>query len=185
MALKRFFQSAGAKDHKTYTLQLNAVRLADTALSEYGSGREAILEYHAKRRGIGITFILRASGHFEACVWALERFVKHTKTLRGAPFAPADLRRLVPRNLRFLQSSAEKQIVGLRHTLAHLEQKAFQGKLPQGSTILLLAVGDGLCVGDHLVTWQDLAAWLQDVHKCASDLADYMGDQGGDPVVTA
>jgi hypothetical protein len=185
MALKRLLQSAGAKDHKTYTLQLNAVRLADIALGQYGAGREAVLAYHAKRRGIGITFILRASGHFEACVWALERFVKHVKALRGAPFTPTDLKRLMPRNLRFLKSSAEKQIVGLRHTLAHLEHKALQGKLPQGSTIVLLAVGDGLCVGDHLVTWQDLAAWLQDVHKCASDLADYMPDQGSDCVGTA
>jgi len=83
----------------------------------------------------------------------------------------------VPRNISFLNSSAEKQIVGLRHTLAHLEEKALQGLLPQGTTITLLAIADGLCLGDHLVTWKDLAAWLQDVDKCASDLADYMGEQ--------
>jgi hypothetical protein len=177
MALRRVFQSAGAKEHRSYTLQLNAVRLADMALREYCAGRDAVLGYHTKRRGLGITFILRASGHFESCIWALERFVKHIKALRRARFAPSDLKSLMPGNISFLQSYAEKQIVGLRHTLAHLEEKALQGKLPQGTKIILLAIDDGLCLGDHLMTWRDITAWLQDIHKCASNLADYMGDQ--------
>ena len=105
--------------------------------------------------------------------------MKHIKALRGAPFAPTDLKRLAPRTLRFLRPAAEKQVVGLRHTLAHLEKEALQGKLSQGSTILLLAASGGLCVGDHLVAWQDLAAWLRDAHKCASDLADYQQHPGG------
>jgi hypothetical protein len=41
----------------------------------------------------------------------------------------------------------------------------------------LLATGDGLYLGDHLLNWNDLVTWLQDMHKCASDLADYMDDQ--------
>jgi hypothetical protein len=176
MALRRIFQSGGAKEHKTFTLQLNAVRLADLALREYASGREAALEFHTKRQGLGITFILRASGHFETCILAFERFVKHVKALRRANFVHPDLKRMLPREISFLKSSAEKQIVSLRHTVSHLEERAVKGKLPQDATIVLLATSDGLYLGDHLVPWNDLVTWLEDMHKCASDLADYMGD---------
>jgi hypothetical protein len=177
MALRRIFQSGGAKEHKTYTLQLNAVRLADLTLREYCSGREAVLEFHTKRRGLGITFILRASGHFETCILTLERFVKHIGALRGAKFVDSDLKDLLPRELSFLKSSAETQIVSLRHTIIHLEERAIKGELPQDATVTLLATSSGLYLADHLLPWDDLATWLQDMHKCASNLADYMGEQ--------
>jgi len=92
MALRRMFQSGGAKEHRAFTLQLNDMRLADMALREYSSGRDAVLEFHAERQGMGITSVLRASGHFEGCIWALERFGKHIKVLRGALFAHTDLK---------------------------------------------------------------------------------------------
>jgi hypothetical protein len=136
MALRRIFQSGGAKEHKTFTLQLNAVRLADLALREYNLGRQAALEFHTERRGLVITFILRASGHFETCILTLERFMKHVKALRGANFVHPDLKRMLPREISFLKSTAEKQLVGLRHTLAHLEERAVKGKLPQDATIV-------------------------------------------------
>jgi hypothetical protein len=177
MALRRIFQAGGAKERKTFALQLNAVRLADLALREYNLGREAALEFHTKRQGLGITFIMRASGHFETCILALERFVKHIKALRGASFVHPNLKRILPREISFLKSTAEKQIVGLRHTFTHLEERAVKGKLPQDATVILLATVDGLYLGDHLINWNDIVMWLQDMHKCASDLADYVGDQ--------
>ena len=177
MALRRIFQSAGPKEYRANALQLNAVRLADMALSEYSAGRDAILHFHTEPRGKKIKFIFRAAGHFESCIWALQRFVKHANVLRRAQFVPADLKQLVPRYLSFLRPSAEEQIKDLRDTLAHFEERTLEGKLPPGSVTMLLATSDGLSLGDHSLSWDDLTAWLRDMHKCASHLADYVGDQ--------
>ena len=177
MVLRRIFQSGGAKERRAFTLQLNAVRLGDLALHEYALGREASLGFHRDRKGLGVTFVLRASGHFENCVLSLERFVKHIKALRGASFAHPDLKRLMPRDFSLLRPSVESQIVGMRHLLAHLEEKAVRGELSDDTSVALLATSDGLCLAEQSLTWSNLVAWLQDTHKCASSLADYMGDQ--------
>ena len=77
MALRRIFQQGGAQEHRAYVLQLNAVRLSDTALSEYSYARSTIQAFHLERQGFGVGYITRASGHFENCIWAFERFIKH------------------------------------------------------------------------------------------------------------
>ncbi|MBX9904960.1 MAG: hypothetical protein K2Y31_11430 [Burkholderiales bacterium] len=143
-------------------------------MAEYELARTSIVAFHGKTQGIGIHFITRASGHFESCIWSLERFIKHAKALRSATFIPADLRDLVPRQSSFLQSPVEKQITRMRHTLAHLEGEALKGLLPQGSNIILLAIDRGLSVGGHIVEWKELIAWLQDVHATGAALADYL-----------
>src|SRR5450631_4059039 len=53
MAMRRCFQQGGAQEHNAYVLQLNAVRLADTAVAEYKLARETIRMFHAERKGIG------------------------------------------------------------------------------------------------------------------------------------
>jgi hypothetical protein len=174
--LGRVFQSAAPKEYRANALQLNAVRLADMALSEYCAGRDAALEFHAKPRGKKIKFFFLASGHFESCIWTLHRFVRHVNVLRRAKFVPIGLKQLVPRHLSFLTSSAENGLTGLRDTLAHLEERALKGKLPPGCITMLIAIQDGLCISDQLMIWDDLVTWLRDVHKCASDIAGYVSD---------
>lgn len=172
MAARRIFQSGGAQEHIPYVLQLNAVRLADSCIREYELGREAVRQYHEERESLGIGYLLRASCHFENCIWHLERFTKHSIALRSDRSAPGDLKALIPRTLSFLDK--EGLVTQLRHTLAHMERDALNGALPQGSNIMLLAVSDGLEVGSHLLSWADLEILLRDVHACASALADYL-----------
>lgn len=174
MAMRRLFQQGGAREHTAYVLQLNAVRLADSALAEYELARAQIAAFHGERKGAGIRYILRASGHFESCIWAIERFIKHAKAIRSRTFAASDLGPLIPKSSCFLQSTAERSITRVRHCLAHLEKNALAGQLPQGSNLALLALDEGLSIGSHTIAWPELIAWLTDVHSCASSLADYV-----------
>jgi hypothetical protein len=115
-----------------------------------------------------------ASGHFENCIWHLERFITHAQALRSAQSAPDDLKALIPRTLSFLQSSVKRRVKQMRNSLAHLEREALKGHLPQGSNLASLALITGLEVGSHRIAWDELVAWLRDTHSCASALADYI-----------
>jgi hypothetical protein len=68
MALGRSLLGIGAKDHLTYTLQVNAIRLADLAIAEYMAGYNAVDSYHAETEKFPFSLVLRASGHFETCI---------------------------------------------------------------------------------------------------------------------
>jgi hypothetical protein len=181
MAMRRLFQQAGARDHRAYVLQLNAVRLGDSSIAEYELARLTISAYHEDSTSAGIRYITRASGHFESCIWSFERFIKHAKALRSAQFVPEDLRDLVPRSSSFLHSSVEKRITRMRHALAHLEGEALSGRLPPGTDLILLALQSGLSIGSHQLEWPEFTTWLSEVHTCAGALADYVPTSAEEP----
>ena len=104
----------------------------------------------------------------------LERFIKHAKALRSAQFVPAELRDLIPRQSSFLQSQVERKITRMRHSLAHLEGDALKGRLPSGSSVILLALKTGLSVGEHSISWSELLDWLREINASALALAEYM-----------
>lgn len=172
MAIRRYFLGAGDLKHEAHVLQLNAVRLSDNALAEYTLARDAVLKYHDST-GPGITHILRASGHLENCVWAIERFIKHAKALRANVFVPEELARSIPKNLSVLSSNTERAVTRMRHTLAHLEGQLLKGELPEGSDVILLPKKQGLGVGKHLIPWVDLVQWIIDINACAALLSEY------------
>ena len=173
MALQRYFLGSGPMRHDAYVLQFNAVRLADVALAEYVSAREVVSKFHADHNSPGVHYYHRASAHFENCIWAIERFIKHAKAIRSATFVPQELASLIPKRSSFLQSGVEKSVTRARHTLAHLEAAALKGELPEGSNIALLPLKSGLSVGEHVIQWSSLAQWLTDINTCGSALAGY------------
>ncbi len=174
MAMRRYFLGAGPMVHPAYVLQLNAVRLADCAVTEYSLARETIATFHADHGSPGIHHYNRTSAHFENCIWAIERFIKHAKAIRSAQFVPKELSGLISRKSSFLQSKVESRVMRMRHTLAHLEGEALKGKLPEGSSIALLPLKCGLSVGEHTIAWEQLKQWLTDINASASSLAEYL-----------
>lgn len=174
VVLLRGLAGGGSQDHITHTLHLNCVRLLDATIRDYQLARHAIHCFHACRPSqFGIADIMRASTHFENCIWHFERFIKHVRALRSHKEAEPGLKALLPSSMSFLKPTAERSITQLRHTLAHLENTALSGKLPPGSLITLLPLEDGLCIAEHTIRWDDLAQWLTDAHQCIEKLATF------------
>jgi hypothetical protein len=170
----RALGGGGSRDHTAHVLLTNTVRLLDASIGDYQLGRQAILAFHARDPSqFAIGYIMRASTHFESCIWHLERFIKHARALRSLRSAEPELKALVPKALGLLQQSAEHAITSLRHTLAHLEGAALRGELPQGVTIALLPLDNGLCIADHTIEWNLLVEWLREAHKCVEALANF------------
>ena len=172
--LMRGIGGGGSQDHTSQTLLTNCIRLLDAAVHDYQLGADAISEFHGRDPShFALGHILRATTHFESCIWHFERFIKHAKALRSLISAEADLKLIIPSNLSFLKQDAEGQITRLRHTLAHLEGAAQRGELPVGKLIALMPIDDGLRIGNHTISWDDLARWLTDAHACAKRLAGF------------
>lgn len=172
--LMRGLGGGGSRDHIAQTLLTNCIRLLDAAVNDYCLGAYALNQFHARDpRHFALGHILRATTHFESCIWHFERFIKHAKALRSLKSAEADLKLIIPSGLSFLRQDAEAQITKLRHTLAHLEGAAQRGELPSGKLIALMPIVDGLSIGDQTISWSDLARWLTDAHDCVNRLASF------------
>ncbi len=170
----RVLGCGGSRDHTTQVLLTNTVRLLDASIGDYQLGRQAILAFYARDPNqLALDYLMRATTHFESCVWHLERFIKHVRALRSLKSAEPELRLLVPKSLKCLQKASEHMITSLRHTLAHLEGAALRGELPPGATIALAPIEVGLRIAGHTIEWESLAGWLRDAHKCVEDLANF------------
>jgi hypothetical protein len=117
--------------------------------------------------------LILSTTHFEGCIWHFERFIKHVRALRACPTAEPELKALAPKSSVFLQGEVEGKLTQLRHTLAHLEKRASSGQIPQGASLALLPVKNGLQISDHSLTWDELASWLTEAHECSARLASF------------
>ena len=173
-AIVRGLGGGGSRDHTAHVLSINAVRLLDAAIGDYQLGRQAILSFHSRDPSqFALGHIMRATTHFESCIWHLERFIKHARALKSLKNAEPELKALIPKKLKCLENSSEHAITDLRHTLAHLEGAALRGELPQGAVIALMPMDIGLHIGDHTIRWDSLAEWLQEAHQCVEQLANF------------
>ena len=173
-AVVRALAGGGSRDQTAHILLTNAVRLLDASVRDYELGREALGAFHARDPShMAIGHIMRATTHFESCIWHFERFIKHVRALRSFRTAEPELKALIPRDLSFLKQSAEHAITDLRHTLAHLEGAALRGELPQGVKIALVPLEGGLQIAQHSIDWSLLAEWLTDAHTCVASLANF------------
>lgn len=174
LAVVRALAGGGSRDHTAYVLLANAVRLLDASIGDYQLGRAEVLKFHGRDASeFAIGYLARATTHFESCIWHLERFIKHARALRSHRSAEPELKALIPKDLSFFTQDSERSITQLRHTLSHLEGAALKGELPQGTNIALLPLESGLQVSSHKISWQQLADWLQEAHRCVEALSNF------------
>lgn len=173
-AIVRAIGGGGSRDHTAHVLLTNAVRLLDAAICDYELGRAEVMKFHSRDPSeFAIGYVMRATTHFESCIWHFERFIKHARALRSLKNAEMELRVLIPKSLSFFAQDSEHEITQLRNTLAHLEGAALRGELPQGTKIALLPLEDGLTISSHKILWGPLAEWLSEAHKCVETLANF------------
>ena len=148
-AILRVMGGGGSRDHTAQVLLTNGVRLLDAAIGDYQLGRSEVLEFHARDPSeFAIGHIMRATTHFESCIWHLDRFIKHARALRSLKNAESELKALIPKDLSFFAGSAHA-ITNVRNTISHLEKEARNGELPQGTKIVLAPLKDGLSISSR------------------------------------
>lgn len=182
MALTRFLVAGGSADHNSFVLQLNCVRLMDASIACYNLGRAyANQSIDIADQGIQSWFNLKifATTQFESCILHFHRFCLHVDGLRAARFAEQDLKDMLPRGL--FPGPARNCIRHFRDAIAHQEERAIRGELPQLSFLTLSVLDSGLALGSSSMSWKELAAWIGDGYAITKKVAAFVpSGSGGD-----
>lgn len=173
IALRRFVGQSLTNSDLAYALVLNSVRLADQAVREFDLARTAVLAPTLSVAAIDVTSTLRATGHLEASLSSLERFLKHVKAIRSTTELPRRLKDTLPRSTVLLTSDVERRLTRFRHAIAHTEGELLKGSIQTHSSPFLLTGPTGISLGDHSISWVELVAWLSEAHSLSSSLARY------------
>ena len=171
--LQHYFNSAGPTDYRAYALWMNTIRLGDLCLREYQSARAALMAWYTEDSQAKIANVLRASGHFEACISATERMLRHVKALRSTFFVEKSLKQLLPKNLLLLRGDQERLLIDMRDAITHFEGLLLKGEIPEGSSLSVVANADQLEIGDFKIPIKRFADWITELHACARRLSDY------------
>jgi len=64
-------------------------------------------------------------------------------------------------------------IITFRNAIEHLDDGILKGNIPNGSPIALLVKSDSIELTGNEIYFADLAKWIQELHKLATDLVNY------------
>ena len=172
-AMGRSFTSSGPKGREAYALVMNFVRLVDLAVSEYESGRLAILEFANSNENLRLGSAIRSSAHFEVCIDALKRAINHLKAMRGNSNVPPDLKDLLRRDIRLISGKVEGKVTGMRDAIQHLERDIIKGEVTEGQSFALQPTRDDLQLGSFKIGYDELAEWITEAHTLSGKLIGY------------
>lgn len=168
LMLNRVFRGGGPKDHISYALLANFIRLADQTLQEYKAARNALLEYINRPNNNVFSPLFRATGHCEICLNSLKRSINFAKRIQR------DRNTLqIPRNLSVLSGTVTERIRKFRNAIEHLDKDILKGKIQKGEPISLLVNSDSIELLGEEIYFTEIAVWIQELNSLASALATY------------
>jgi hypothetical protein len=172
-AMQRFFTSGGPQGREAYALVMNFVRLVDLAVSEYESGRLAILQFANSNGDFRLSSAIRSSAHFEVSIDALKRAINHLKAIRGNATVSQALKDFLPRGIRLISGEVEGKVTDIRDAIQHLEERIQKGEIIEGQSFALQPTCDDLQLGSRNLRYIELAEWLTEAHTLSSTLRGY------------
>ena len=105
-------------------------------------------------------------GNFEPCIGLMKRAIVFARRTRRHKSGP----QIGKHNV--LASAGEK-ITNFRNLIEHLDDGILKGNIPTGSPIALLVKSDSIELTGIEIYFTDLAKWIQELHKLATDLVNY------------
>lgn len=167
--LNRAFCGGGPKDSTTNALLTNFIRLADLAVDEYETARRHLGQAVQPSNDPRLHALIKAANHLEVCIITVHRAAELGRKLRDRSRG-----RLVRRRVNVLSDrSGGARIRELRNAIAHLDGQLLSDDRTAGDTVCLVAREDGAEFGKLTVGYGELAAWVQELHELATELAGF------------
>ena len=160
-----FFRKAGPSDYQAKALWVNYIRLVDQVVREYKAAREALQLYVNTPNNVMLP-LFQCIGHFESCISLMKRaivFARRMRRHRGGPQI----------GKHDVLASAGEKIINFRNAIEHLDDDILKGNVPIGSPIALMVKSDSIELTGNEIYFTDLAKWIQELHKLATDLVNY------------
>lgn len=183
-------------NHQLRGVFYNFVRLVDLAIEEYELGRISSESMWAQNAGWTFS---RPTSHYETCVTATHRAILHLKAVRDHTDTPAHFASILPSPPSVLSGVGDKTIGDIRNAIQHLDERLLAKGLTAtnpvkyppiqpGEAIMLAMMGSEFVEGDmttlvmsrlelggNSVTLEDMASWLTELHRHASNFIDAWG----------
>jgi len=169
LMLNVIFRKAGPTDYQARALWTNYVRLVDQVVREYNAARKELQLYVNTPNNV-MSPLFVCTGHFESCITTMKRAIVFARRMRRHKNGPQIGKYEV-------LASSGKKIVDLRDAIEHLDEDILKGNIPQGSSILLKVNSDSLELAGNEIFFSDLAKWIRELHKIASELIDYRDEE--------
>lgn len=168
LLLTRVFQNAGAQGHLPRAFQTNLVRLTDKALEDYELARAAFEEYVTRANNNVWSPLFRATGHMENCFSSLERALRLARRLLEDPETAQAVA-----NFGVLAPEVRRSIGTIRNAMEHIDDRLLRGQIRDGDLIMLHLGEDAVQLQEQSIRYQELAAWLTELHGLAERMAHF------------
>ena len=165
--IHRFLASGSPRDRTSYAFVMNFVRIVDKLVVDYGHVREQMVIWATTPNEV-LGNLLLAVGHFESCIGSCVRAIEFGRRIRADRNGP----RIIPRGLAVLSDAVFNRVNRMRNSIEHLEGDILAGTL--GDHPICLAVRPkAIELGDDRITFDELAAWIAELHGIADQLAHF------------
>jgi hypothetical protein len=158
--------------HNGILYRRHFVRLVDKAIYEYGKAREAIIKQieeanrpprEMEKTG-RIIYMIDFTDRMENCVNAISRLYKFTLRFKSEILANG-----IPREIRRMVETKETNLVALRNSIEHVDEKIQNGAISPEQLIMLglNEKTDGISIMEFNIEFTDLAFVLKKMHEIA------------------
>lgn len=140
---------------------VNLCRLTDKALNEYKGARVDVVNYVSSNGSPA--YLLRAIEHFENCIDAIYRAVLNAEALRNNG---------IGRGAQRLTDNQRVSLKAMRDAIEHSDERLLQlsrGRwrpwFQQGQPFSLFVTNTRISIGEHVLTYRQLAAAITKCHN--------------------
>jgi hypothetical protein len=157
-------------DRKIAVYRRILIRLMDKALVEYKLSRDALnAQVREKERAPEemartgrYIYLFSFSDHMENCIHTLRRMLRFTQRIMSDIDAPA-----IPRLLRRRIEAFGTDVVGIRNTIEHMDNKIQDDAFENGKPILLSLAGnsDRIEIGSNSLSFETLGSLIRSLHE--------------------
>jgi hypothetical protein len=142
-----------------------AARLLDKTILSYESARVELTKYVQRESENTMAPLVRALDHLETTVDSLYRLSCFIERLRRNPAVPEIDAALLPSKV------AKRRIRAMRNAIQHADEHIHEGRLEES---WLLVCEDRVELARHVISYDELAAWIEGFHDTLKPLLAYL-----------
>ena len=167
---KALIFKAGYTNPIAQALWTHFARRMGQAVSEYLRTHRALDEFVADP-DLGVMPLFKATAHMETCLLAIHKAVRFARRLRRQRDFPH------AGELAVTSDMVAEQLDLMHKAMDELELATLDRNINEDTPMMLMLKEDGVQAGASIVSYTEIAQWLEDLCQLATYLTDYRGPE--------
>ncbi len=175
LSLRIVFSNEDATLGKVAIYRKIYIRLMDKALKEYCFSREALIAQVEEQKRTPeemietgrIIYMFSFSDHMENCIHTIRRMLRIIERVKSTVDNPG-----IPRTMRKLIDSFSTQVVHVRDTIEHIDEKIQKDEIGDNEPVMLKLGGDSdqIEIGNYVLKLHTLVSLIKNLHNFAKEM---------------